>query len=133
MVDSVFFLMVQRPPRSTRTDTLFPYTTLFRSSASPSTVHQAQPARHDSVAWLRARRWTSLRVPGRPTNAATGPPVTGCSITPAFTTVTWERPSARDVARLATPRSRVTRARTSSPVALRPEEENAQASSSEGG
>src|SRR3546814_1624414 len=26
-----FFLMVRRPPRSTRTDTLFPYTTLFRS------------------------------------------------------------------------------------------------------
>src|SRR3546814_10257629 len=26
-----FFLMCRRPPRSTRTDTLFPYTTLFRS------------------------------------------------------------------------------------------------------
>src|SRR3546814_13778524 len=26
-----FFLMIRRPPRSTRTDTLFPYTTLFRS------------------------------------------------------------------------------------------------------
>src|SRR3546814_21132645 len=26
-----FFLMRRRPPRSTRTDTLFPYTTLFRS------------------------------------------------------------------------------------------------------
>src|SRR3546814_15488633 len=26
-----FFLMILRPPRSTRTDTLFPYTTLFRS------------------------------------------------------------------------------------------------------
>src|SRR3546814_1688293 len=30
-----FFLMIRRPPRSTRTDTLFPYTTLFRS------LHQA--------------------------------------------------------------------------------------------
>src|SRR3546814_18792838 len=29
----VFFLMIRRPPRSTRTDTLFPYTTLFRSVA----------------------------------------------------------------------------------------------------
>src|SRR3546814_16950970 len=29
--DFVFFLMIRRPPRSTRTDTLFPYTTLFRS------------------------------------------------------------------------------------------------------
>src|SRR3546814_15587672 len=27
-----FFLMIQRPPRSTRTDTLFPYTALFRSA-----------------------------------------------------------------------------------------------------
>src|SRR3546814_2412067 len=27
----VCFLMIRRPPRSTRTDTLFPYTTLFRS------------------------------------------------------------------------------------------------------
>src|SRR3546814_7031865 len=36
----IFFLMIRRPPRSTRTDTLFPYTTLFRSPcfgrASPS-------------------------------------------------------------------------------------------------
>src|SRR3546814_13696069 len=27
-----FFLMIRQPPRSTRTDTLFPYTTLFRSA-----------------------------------------------------------------------------------------------------
>src|SRR3546814_6096975 len=30
----IFFLMIRRPPRSTRTDTLFPYTTLFRSPAA---------------------------------------------------------------------------------------------------
>src|SRR3546814_1352838 len=30
-----FFLMIRRPPRSTRTDTLFPYTTLFRSPVTP--------------------------------------------------------------------------------------------------
>src|SRR3546814_2178258 len=30
-----FFLMIRRPPRSTRTDTLFPYTTLFRSRHGP--------------------------------------------------------------------------------------------------
>src|SRR3546814_19871667 len=29
-----FFLMIRRPPRSTRTDTLFPYTTLFRSKGA---------------------------------------------------------------------------------------------------
>src|SRR3546814_13824782 len=27
--------MIRRPPRSTRTDTLFPYTTLFRSNSAP--------------------------------------------------------------------------------------------------
>src|SRR3546814_7434006 len=32
-----FFLMIRRPPRSTRTDTLFPYTTLFRSAAQLAT------------------------------------------------------------------------------------------------
>src|SRR3546814_6135324 len=33
-----FFLMIRRPPRSTRTDTLFPYTTLFRSHFGKFTV-----------------------------------------------------------------------------------------------
>src|SRR3546814_13486526 len=32
------FLMIRRPPRSTRTDTLFPYTTLFRSVHSRTTI-----------------------------------------------------------------------------------------------
>src|SRR3546814_2963149 len=34
----LFLLMIRRPPRSTRTDTLFPYTTLFRSVLEPGTV-----------------------------------------------------------------------------------------------
>src|SRR3546814_5335480 len=40
-----FFLMIRRPPRSTRTDTLFPYTTLFRShdSADAPVVRCAVP------------------------------------------------------------------------------------------
>src|SRR3546814_16179510 len=33
-----FFLMIRRPPRSTRTDTLFPYTTLFRALSDPPEV-----------------------------------------------------------------------------------------------
>src|SRR3546814_21192971 len=42
-----FFLMIRRPPRSTRTDTLFPYTTLFRSvddgrHAGPEQLRLAQ-------------------------------------------------------------------------------------------
>src|SRR3546814_16785441 len=34
----IFFLCLPRPPRSTRTDTLFPYTTLFRSLPNSSSV-----------------------------------------------------------------------------------------------
>src|SRR3546814_15085530 len=36
-----FFLMIQRPPRSTLTDTLFPYTTLFRSQLGESIAQDA--------------------------------------------------------------------------------------------
>src|SRR3546814_11295978 len=36
----MFFLMIRRPPRSTRTDTLFPYTTLFRSRARSREQHR---------------------------------------------------------------------------------------------
>src|SRR3546814_20669876 len=44
----LFFLMIRRPPRSTRTDTLFPYTTLFRSyhgavAADPRTAAPCSP------------------------------------------------------------------------------------------
>src|SRR3546814_4023386 len=41
--------MIRRPPRSTRTDTLFPYTTLFRSAVSYHQLHRAfgtKPAGH---------------------------------------------------------------------------------------
>src|SRR3546814_13882441 len=37
-MSSCFFLMSRRPPKSTRTYTLFPYTTLFRSTAIPFQV-----------------------------------------------------------------------------------------------
>src|SRR3546814_4165693 len=44
-----FFLMIRRPPRSTRTDTLFPYTTLFRSPApSPGAHHRGRIDRRAS-------------------------------------------------------------------------------------
>src|SRR3546814_21130764 len=36
-----FFLMVRRPPRATRTDTLFPYTTLFRSIIAGAACNDA--------------------------------------------------------------------------------------------
>src|SRR3546814_6283838 len=49
-----FFLMIRRPTRSTRTDTLFPYTTLFRSAmGKPGRVERrlaAQGRRQDRAA-----------------------------------------------------------------------------------
>src|SRR3546814_13041824 len=59
-----FFLMIQRPPRSTRTDTLFPYTTLFRSAAAPpdlkhraqALADEAQAARESEAAAVAALR-----------------------------------------------------------------------------
>src|SRR3546814_6299199 len=55
MVILIFFLMILRPPRSTRTDTLFPYTTLFRSgewtgAASGKTFQVENPARRQPIA-----------------------------------------------------------------------------------
>src|SRR3546814_2972145 len=46
-----FFLMIRRPPRSTRTDTLFPYTTLFRSEQIDPVI----PARKGEGHMLRLR------------------------------------------------------------------------------
>src|SRR3546814_4501588 len=40
---SIFFLMIRRPPRSTLPDTLFPYTTLFRSVINPKFNSPAGP------------------------------------------------------------------------------------------
>src|SRR3546814_9780389 len=61
----IFFLIIRRPPRSTRTDTLFPYTTLFRSGpprepASPCLRHRPvrprRPAPPSAGCALRGRR-----------------------------------------------------------------------------
>src|SRR3546814_1826165 len=49
--------MIRRPPRSTRTDTLFPYTTLFRSSGDPLVTRfcglARLPTRRTVADWLR--------------------------------------------------------------------------------
>src|SRR3546814_4781025 len=42
----VFFLMIRRPPRSTRTDTLCPYTTLFRSNRNGGSLEEHADKRH---------------------------------------------------------------------------------------
>src|SRR3546814_7188853 len=53
----MFFLMIRRPPRSTRTDTLFPYTTLFRSHEYRC-GEQARRDRLDLVSQKRAAQRT---------------------------------------------------------------------------
>src|SRR3546814_18118379 len=58
--------MIRRPPRSTRTDTLFPYTTLFRSPAAGQSG--PCPHRNAKCAWSR-RAW---------------PPLPGCRASPGF-------------------------------------------------
>src|SRR3546814_8385071 len=45
--------MIRRPPRSTRTDTLFPYTTLFRSYPPHLRVERRRHAEHDPRRWRR--------------------------------------------------------------------------------
>src|SRR3546814_2511482 len=67
-----FFLMIRQPPRSTRTDTLFPYTTLFRSDlpkligseiardekADQRQEYDRQPLRPGG--WIIAPAWRSI-------------------------------------------------------------------------
>src|SRR3546814_9470088 len=59
--------MIRQPPRSTRTDTLFPYTTLFRSDASSS----SSAAPHHERMWVPATATPPSR-PCHQRNAATG-------------------------------------------------------------
>src|SRR3546814_14207299 len=62
-----FFLMIRRPPRSTRTDTLFPYTTLFRSAR----VHDVGRGIH--LPRQRQARWRQRRPhPPRPAEGLGG-------------------------------------------------------------
>src|SRR3546814_10434856 len=63
-----FFLMIRRPPRSTRTDTLFPYTTLFRSRRSPESDQgrtRVDPAVAESASGQIESAYQKLRPAGR--------------------------------------------------------------------
>src|SRR3546814_2976953 len=67
MID-FFFLMLRRPPKSTRTDTLFPYTTLVRSDVAVRAhpvVGQAVPGREDQRLDLRREKCEAVDQPGR--------------------------------------------------------------------
>src|SRR3546814_10748993 len=61
--------MIRRPPRATRTDTLFPYTTLFRSSSPPlvtlSPWRKEQQTEKDPAMFQNGRVEIPDRVPGK--------------------------------------------------------------------
>src|SRR3546814_15610614 len=79
--------MIRRPPRSTRTDTLFPYTTLFRSSVAADVHrHVGRPDRpgrsRPAWLWLRpavlgARAWLHGGAAGPGRRGAPEPPRPG--------------------------------------------------------
>src|SRR3546814_10577991 len=64
----VFFLMIRRPPRSTRTDTLFPYTTLFRSNPARAKSAGARPNSGTDI--CRRERKRCARQTGRPARSS---------------------------------------------------------------
>src|SRR3546814_14321784 len=89
----IFFLMIRRPPRSTRTDTLVPYTTLFRSTATPSGLSEVmrqaarprprgrvpqppvlRPHRREARRHLQGHRDPARRVAPAPLSTVRAPP-----------------------------------------------------------
>src|SRR3546814_4256308 len=63
MIFYVFFLMTRRPPSTTRTDTLFPYTTLFRSLEDPTMSNIPSDLRYAaSHEWARLEADGSITV-----------------------------------------------------------------------
>src|SRR3546814_7766577 len=66
-----FFLMIRRPPRSTRTDTLFPYTTLFRSAEQPrqnggaARFRMGRRFQHDNAGALAHHETVARGIEGR--------------------------------------------------------------------
>src|SRR3546814_1165903 len=58
----LFFLMIRRPPRSTRTDTLFPYTTLFRSSDDDNYKRPVPNFNHRAMLGFRDTKYSTSTV-----------------------------------------------------------------------
>src|SRR3546814_11698175 len=66
-VFSIFVvLIIRRPPRSTRTDTPFPYTTLFRSCYGPDHANGSRDTITERVTWgaMEQRRAVDLALHG---------------------------------------------------------------------
>src|SRR3546814_12237195 len=73
-VSLFFFLILQPPPRSTRTYTLFPYTTLFRSTAQPCRHARSQQDRDDRRTVDRSGDLLPRRISRRDPQAVPGSP-----------------------------------------------------------
>src|SRR3546814_3604446 len=73
--------MKRRPPRSTRTDTLFPYTTLFRSSSISAAIASARWCRLPVTGMSRCTSFASRHARTRPANA----PPKACTATASIT------------------------------------------------
>src|SRR3546814_15462774 len=69
-----FILMIRLPPRSTRTDTLFPYTTLFRSAPILTTILAADWRIYDPDAQARPQPQARIPKPS-PYNRSRFPPL----------------------------------------------------------
>src|SRR3546814_14487270 len=101
----IFFLMIRRPPRSTRTDTLFPYTTLFRSGVNssvlvvtarrPGQTAKEVPQPQDEVA-LGFLIWKAE--PPRSSTKSTSAPFSSSSEVSSTTAVTPSRTKVRSSA-----------------------------------
>src|SRR3546814_20216114 len=73
MFDLFFFLMIRRPPRSTRTDTLFPYTTLFRSEITRLQEESLDPYVETRTLCLEKRQREIDALKGRSNDVAAIP------------------------------------------------------------
>src|SRR3546814_4868430 len=65
--------MIRRPPRSTRTDTLFPYTTLFRSPRTSARTARTW-ARTTARCARRGGHWVTMRSSARPATTTSRAP-----------------------------------------------------------
>src|SRR3546814_19717403 len=65
--------MIRRPPRSTRTATLFPYTTLFRPPVGQAPYQCGGSARKEATVFQGSRTTTMKRVPGSRAKSGAAP------------------------------------------------------------
>src|SRR3546814_7641904 len=77
--------MIRRPPRSTRTDTLFPYTTLFRSQKQPMFIIEDQQIRNfygQKIGKIAYSHWWSIARVDEELSGTLGalPDVTTCTV-----------------------------------------------------